>query len=230
MTATRRARLWPARLNMVLPLLAAGAAVTLATGMAHATYSGLLIIPTADLVAPGEYSAGLELDGTFAGHGDEWWALNAEFGVSPRLEAGLDLALTADADTRVFMDAKYLLMPDKERSPAVAAGICNVGSHLKAVPYLVASHDFGPMRAHAGVASIEGAGRWFVGADRPLSERLSVLGDYTNGSDNAASIAGYYQVTERFGITAGVVLPNDGDCDTEFSLFLTFTGPLQHSR
>lgn len=208
-------------------MLAAGPAVMLAAGVAQATYSGLLIIPTADLVAPGQCAAGVELDGTFAGHGDERWALNVEFGVSSRLEAGLDLYLTADPDSRVILDAKYLVTPDAERAPAVAVGICNVGTHLKAVPYLVASHDFGPMRGHAGVASMQGAGRWFVGVDRPLSERLWVQGDYTNGSENAASIAGYYQLTEQFGITAGAVVPNDGDGDIEFSLCLTFTGPVR---
>ncbi len=201
--------------------------LALAGQAAQACYSGLVIIPTADLVPEGEYALEAQLDGAFSGDVDEVRIFNTQFGVTPRLELGLDFDLSEGADTCLLLNAKYLVVEGAEHRPAVALGLCNVGSGRKATPYLVATHDFGLVRGHAGAISLEGTGRWFVGLDHAVNGRLTLMADYTNGSENAASVGCNYQFTDRFGALAGVLLPNASDGDTGFSLHFVLTGPIR---
>jgi hypothetical protein len=205
------------------------AAAALAGGMpAGACYSGLVLIPTADVVESGNFSLEAQFDGAFAhGHGDAR-ILNTELGLTPRFEAGVDRDFTKDADTREFLNAKYVSLAPGKRHPAVAVGICNVGHNMKSNPYAVATTDFHAARGHFGVVSTDGNGRWFVGADSPVNKKLTLMADYTSGDENSSSIGFSYQISDRFGITSGVVFPNAGG-DTEFTVHFVFCGPCRHT-
>lgn len=213
------------RLKLFIPMAAVVATAVL--GLAApcpACYSGLIIIPTADMVEPGKYAIEPQLDGSLAESSIDTRILNSQFGLSPRLEAGVDFDLSDDADPRVLGNLKYLAAPGSKRAAAIALGVCNMGSHIRSNPYVVATHELGSLRGHFGVMRIEGNNRWFAGMDRAVTDRLTLMADYTSGEENLASVGFNYQFKDEFGVMAGVLFPNSGDEDAGFSLHLVFTG------
>jgi hypothetical protein len=203
--------------------------LVLAAPPAQACYSGLVNIPTADLVEPGQYGLELQLDGALRGGGADTRILNTELGLGPRCEAGLDFDLSEEADTWALLNAKYLLAAGGPKRPAVALGVCGVGRSVTNMPYLVATQEFPDVRGHLGWARIDDQNRWFVGVDRALNDKLTLMADYTSGSDNVATVGAGYQFTDTFGVMAGVVFPNASEEDTGFTIHFVLNGPYRHA-
>lgn len=191
---------------------------------AFACYSGLVVIPTADVISSGECCIELQYDGVFATDSTDSRILNTQFGVMPRLEAGFDFDLSDDPDSLMLGHAKYLVSPADGCTPAMAVGICNVGQNIRSSSYALITHQFQPLRGHLGIMRIDGNNRWFIGADQAVNNRLILMADYTSGDENCSSVGFSYQKTDRFGILAGVLFPNDSKEDTGFSVHLVFSG------
>ncbi|MHB0912926.1 MAG: hypothetical protein ACYC2Y_05720 [Armatimonadota bacterium] len=183
--------------------------------------SGLAVIPTAEVVDIGSYSLESQFDGTFARGNEETRILNTEFGLSARFEAGVDYDLSEGAETRTLLNAKYILL-NKEKS-ALAVGVCGIGEGVKCATYAVATQDFGGVRGHLGAIRIEGENRWFAGADKVVSERLTLMADYTDGDENASSVGFNYQISESRSIALGAIFPNEGG-DAEFTAHFVLGG------
>ena len=199
------------------------AAILVLAAPCLACYSGLIIIPTADMVEPGKYAIEPQFDGALAGPSVDTRIVNSQFGLSPRLEAGVDFDLSDDAEPRVLGNFKYLVAPGSKRAPAIALGVWNAGSRIRSSLYVAATRDYGSLRGHFGVMHIEGNNCWFVGADRALTDRITLMADYTSGKENFSSVGFNYQFKDDFGAMAGVLFPNAGDEDAGFSLHLVFT-------
>ena len=183
-----------------------------------------MVIPTADLICPGEFGIEPQYDGVFSSNSGHAFLLNTQFGLTPRLEAGLDFDLSNDSDNRLLTNFKYLVLQDSEHRPAVAVGVCSMAPNIKSSPYVVATQDFESFRGHLGVMRTEDNNRWFVGADKAMNDRFTLMADYTSGDENCSSIGFSYQKTDRFGILAGMIFPNDSKEDTGFSVHLVFSG------
>jgi len=196
---------------------------------AQACYTGLVNIPTAEVVEPGQYGIELQLDGSFASGTADTRILNTELGLSPRFEAGVDFDLSREAETRTLLNAKCLLSHGGNR-PALALGVCNVGRHASSTPYLVATQEFHQTRGHLGAARIDGRDRWFVGGDHAVNDKLTFMADYTSGSDNLAAVGASYQFADRFGVMAGVILPNSRDEDTGLTVHFVFSRPYRRAE
>lgn len=192
-----------------------------------AGYSGLTLIPTADMVPRGEYTLELQIDGTIPATGVDIWLVNTQFGLSDRMEAGLDLDLSEEAETRALLNAKYLLHDGRGRGPSLAVGTANVGTSLRASPYLVMTQHFGPARCHVGGIRTESSNHWFVGVDRALTDRLTVLAEHISGEENFSSGAVSYQFSDRFGVHAAVQVPNSSDADVLYTVHFVLSGPLK---
>ena len=67
--------------------------------------------------------------------------------------------------------------------------------------------------------------RFFIGIDRDINDKLNLMADYTSGDDNYSSIGANYQITDKFGVLAGVQLPNGGG-ETLYTLHFCFSGEL----
>ena len=199
------------------------------TAPAQACYTGLVSIPTAEVVEPGQYGLELQLDGAFAQVNSDPRIINTELGLSPRFEGGVDSDLSKDTQTRALLNAKYLLLTKDKRHPALALGICSVGRHVSNTPYLVATQEFGGVRGHLGAARIDERDRWFIGVDHAVNDKLTLMADYTSGSDNFATIGGSYQFTDTFGIMAGAILPNSPGEDRGFTVHFALNGPYRHA-
>ena len=190
---------------------------------AAACYSGLIVIPTADLVGTGEYCIEFQYDGVLAPNLADTRVLNTQFGIGPRMEAGFDLDLSEDADTRVLGSVKYLL-PAAGRKHTISVGVCNIGPGMRSSPYGLITRHSRPLRGHLGITHIDGDNCWFVGADHSVNDQLTLMADHTTGGGNCSSVGLSYQKTDKFGVMAGVLFPNDSKEDTGFSVHIVFSG------
>lgn len=205
--------------RVLLLLVLLGAALP-----AQACYSGLTIIPTAEVIGANTYGIELQFDGSIPTPSPDTRILNTELGFGERFEAGVDFDLSEDADPRVLLNAKYQLSRDAEGTKLLALGVCNLGSGITASPYLVGTRDFGTHRGHLGVIRTEEADRAFVGVDKALSDKVTGMVDYTAGEENYSSVGISYQYDDRFGVLAGLQFPNAGG-ETLFTVHLVLTGP-----
>jgi hypothetical protein len=211
------------------PFIATGCGLlALAAGPAWSSCSGLSVIPTADVVGAGRYALELQAGGLLPARQADVYVLNTEFGFGDRFEAGVDFDLSAHADPRVFFNAKYVLAA-AGASCALAVGVNDIAEAGKPAPYLVGTADLQAARLHLGALRQEGYSRWFAGADRALTERVTFAADYTSGREQYASVGLEYRMGERASVFAALLFPNGGG-DTEFSLHLCFTGSYRHSE
>ncbi|MHB9130117.1 MAG: hypothetical protein ACYDBB_03380 [Armatimonadota bacterium] len=195
----------------------------------RACYSGLVLIPTADMVGANNFSLDAQVDGSLPECEVDLKLLNTQFGFGDRFEAGVDFDLSDNADTRALFNAKYLLATYQGGKGALAVGTSNIGNHLTSLPYLVATQDLTALRGHAGVIRIDGRNRWFVGADRALNEQCTLMGDYTHGEENYSSLGLEYCPNDRWSVLAGVQFPNEGGA-TRFSMHLVFGGVYRQAQ
>ncbi len=191
---------------------------------ANACYSGLVIIPTADLVDNGCYSAELQFDGEFSNSDNNIRILNTELGIAPGFEAGLDYDFSDDAETRLMLNGKYAHQISETTSAAL--GIFNVGRKAKSVPYLAVSIDHMDFRSHWGVMKSDNKARLFAGIDKQVNEQVTLMADHTIGNENATSAGINYQINDEFGIMAGVIFPNSGG-NTQYSIHFVYGGALK---
>lgn len=200
-------------------------ALALSPQIAFGCCSGLGVIPTAETVGADQYGVEFQFDGPFPVRSTDVYIINTEFGLGDRFEAGVDYDLSDGVATRALINAKYLLAVGTPRSPAVAVGVCSVGRHTKATPYAVLTQEFTGCRGHLGVMHTEDHNRVFVGVDKALAERWTVMADYTAGDEGWSSLGANYQFTDGFGVFAGAQFPNAGGEASWFTLHFVFSGP-----
>ena len=193
---------------------------------AFACYSGLIVIPTADMVPEKTYSIEYQTDGTIPHYAADTYLINTEAGITDRFEAGVDYDLDKEADTRVLFNGKFLLRAADEKLPAVAVGGCEIGDKLNGKFYLVATQSFDLARGHVGVQRVDSTNSWFVGADKAIDDKLSVTADYTSGDDNSSSLGASYKLTDTTSVMAGTIFPNAGG-DARFTVHFVLTGLLK---
>jgi hypothetical protein len=191
---------------------------------AFGCYSGLMLIPTAETVGANKYGLDAQLDGVYPALSEDLRILNTEFGIGERFEAGVDFDLSKDAATRLLLNAKYMLSQDAKTRPALAVGFCNTGQHVRTITYLAATHDFTTLRGHLGMIRIEDEDSWFIGADREIAPKLTLMADYTSGKSNFSSLGIGYEFTENLGISAGILFPNSSGDEQRFTLHFCFSG------
>ncbi len=185
--------------------------------------SGLNVIPTADVVERGVLA--VEFDMT----GDPTAAFKAadsstllQYGLAKNVEVGYDVAGDGDESSDVW-NAK-VRWPVKKG--AVALGIQNAGSGQKSQPYVVGYVEIGSSRVHSGLIRFEGQTRVMLGYDRPLSERVALLADYTTGSENAASLGLGFTLSDQYALTTAFLRNNSGSDRYSYDVLLSWY-PLQ---
>ena len=191
-----------------------------------AAYSGLTFIPTADTVGANQYSLLIYSDGSFRDPNADSRYFCTEIGIGDRFEAGVDFDISKGADKNASFNAKYALPVDRNKSLHLACGIYGTEVHTKSVPYIVATKVLKYGRLHLGDCVIEGKNRWFVGADKALGNKWTVLADYTNGDENYSSLSFNYQLSDNFGIMAGAEFPNTTG-DTLFIVAFSLNGSIK---
>jgi len=170
--------------------------------------TSLNVMPTADLVEPGSLRLEFENDGysrPFSSGCESYWL--AQVGISPRLEAGLDL-YHYDGTTEPALNAKYLLIGEG-RYPQAAIGVLDVCRGLKPFWYLVLARDVGLLRLHAGAARSGSSHSALLGAELQIGRGLYLLSDWRSGPEGYAT-AGIYWERRGSAVNIAIGFPNTG--------------------
>jgi len=169
---------------------------------AWACPTSLNLMPTADLLEPGTLRLGLEKDGYPRILGAECESyLQFQAGLTPRLEAGLDL-YHYDGQTKPAVNAKYLLAQEG-RYPQVALGVSDVCQAIKPFWYIVLARDVGPARLHAGAARAESTQCAILGAEFEWRSHLSLVADWRSGPEGYATAGIWW---ERGALELGIAV------------------------
>ncbi len=205
----------------------AGLVLLLWAAPGFAAYSGLMLIPTADVLAPGEVCVDYYCDGDFpVGGGIGAAVVESQYGVGRRAEVGLDFDLTKGADTIPVLNGKVLLCP-ADRGLGLALGVYNVGEGVSPISYLVATRELGGYcRVHLGVQRTpEQEMQTLAGAEYCFEGRLSLAAEYLAGEENSSMISAYYQFTDDWGAAFGWGVPNDRESDNWWAINVACTWP-----
>jgi len=176
-------------------LVMTACAALLAPTVSMAVPSSLNLIPTADVLPANEFTLQVEADGHRhpCDTGGEYWLLSG-FCIGDRLEIGVDRSLPQDGGGEWFMDAKLQIVPESATSPAIAVGTLDLTrGGIESNWYLVATRDIGPLRTTAGY-SRDDEQRLLLGASWDVSERLTLMSDYSSAPGGALTIGACSEV------------------------------------
>lgn len=189
----------------------------------HASYTGLIIIPTADILPKYEYVVQPELDGAISSFENDTRLINTQYGIADRFEAGIDFDFSPGASSRFVLNAKYMPLKSEKIGLAGAAGIYNCASGTGTCPYVVITKAFQPLRFHSGVMDVNNSLRWFAGVDHYINDRYTLMAEFTSGDDNFTGLGVTYKVNNNSSVLIGALFPNAGG-DLQYSLQIDFTG------
>lgn len=179
-------------------------------GMTSAYPTSLNVIPTADLLDRGASRIEFENDGysrMFAADSENYWLFETSF--SPRLEFGVDIY---EAEETSFMaNAKYALMEEGDRSPAIAFGALDVGEGGSPSYYLAAAKDFGASRLHAGGIGDRHKANPMLGWELQVAKASWLLFDWIDGDENYLTAGVYVETKHGPAINIAVGFPNSDE-------------------
>jgi len=172
--------------------------------------TGLTVIPTADLLEPATASLEFEAEGRhvpFGGDCDRF--VLSQIGLPQRLELGIDGCVTSSEGP--WLNAKWVMMSETLRCPAVAVGLQSVGKDTTAEPYLALSRDVGRIRLHTGAIRLEHHTSWIFGVESSLDPGLAVCGDYVSGTAGTTSLGLSWEVSDTVSVAAARIFANNSE-------------------
>lgn len=194
-------------------------------GRALALYTGLIQIPAAQVLPPGAYELILEVDVGAGDNNSTAIIVDSQFGLTPRLEAGIDFDLGLGADSVLVGNLKYLFATNSKHTWGAALGVYTLSTALRSAEYVVASRYLGGCDVHLGLMHVNNGNQWFAGLNSSFLKRLTFVGDHISGEGNYSSLGVQYNLNDRFNVLAGVLFPNTSGCDTQYTVQFTLAGP-----
>lgn len=192
---------------------------------AWACYSGLTLIPTAETVGDGVLSIEEQVDTSASPVRTQSHIFNTQYGIGERFEAGVDFDLSDDVDSRALANAKYVLAPHNGKTLALAAGVYNIDTDFRSIPYLTCCAHNRVADFHFGAMRTDGNNRWFAGIHRPLFGPVCLMADHISGDENFSAIGIECELSDRLGLLIGKQFPNgSGDPTLTFHLIVTLGG------
>jgi hypothetical protein len=184
------------------------AAVALAAGPAAAEPTSVYNVPVAEQVAFHEVSVQVQQDVIYL-HGaaaPRTTSLLTEFGLSHRVEAGLDLNYLG-GNENVEGDIKYRLVEPETHDWGLAIGVYNVGPETAAFSYAVATSRTPPARVKRpqytfGVGS-DGRFHALAGVTLLIATDLTAIMDWISAQGGAFAAGFTYRPGGRYLIAGG---------------------------
>ena len=191
-------------LCLLLLLIAAGPVAS------YPTSSNL--IPTADMLEPGNLRVEGENDGAprpFGGESENYLLL--QYGATPRLEIGLDVYGVSDTND-LLLNAKWLAIGEARRRPAVAVGVLEYGSGFDPVSYVVGTKDLGRgLRLHLGGATAAGDRALLLGLEQQITPRDYLLADWSSWRQGYTSVGLYHEFGAGLALNVAYAWSRDGE-------------------
>lgn len=160
--------------SMALVFALGGAVPALAAGLDASGATGLMTIPTADVVGAGRLALGYHTMAVALSDPDGYWnEIAVTAGLTNELELGVSSGFLFGGNPVTSFNAKYRIIPETSHVPALAVGVDNVITGHGTFFYLVLSKAIPELttRLHAGV----GNGGLFFGLSKVLNP-VSVRG------------------------------------------------------
>ncbi len=194
--------------------------------VAHATPSTLIWIPSTDLQADGTWHLGIDNYFTRTDGYRSPTDLGLTYGLlGGKAEVGVDYL--GGSDDPLYFNAKYLLLPESEKVPALAVGVYNLGTASGVTDYnmlyVLGAKTFGPARVTLGYCKGKestlgcDSGMLLAGVDGYLTGDKKWWGaiDYQSGDNafGALNLGASYAVTDKVSLLFGYDLYNDSALD-----------------
>lgn len=160
--------------------------------------TGLLVIPTADVIRQREWNVHVHGTDTITSYG-------VNFGVFQKFELGVTGADPDSGSAKALINLKYQLLTETPKLPAIAIGSVDISDEFDLDPsiYAVVSKSFGKLGANTGSGYQlrghlgYGAGIYddkpFGGLDLVINPRLSLMGEIANDDFNFGARIGLSQ-------------------------------------
>lgn len=173
-------------------------AVLLVSGLASAApsllgYTGLVVIPTADALDRGEYSAAAYAIDLESSSDSNVFAGNV--GLANLTEIGFTRVKPDGSDAETFINAKHAFQVETASHPGMAAGVIDVTDEVESTAYIVMSKsisrgegdnrygDVTAPRIHFGIGGGQLSG-FFGGISGSLGDRLLLMAEYDSSNIN----------------------------------------------
>ena len=218
------------RREVAIRLTLALYALAIASGTGFATPSGLNNIPTADVVSPHVLVAQ-----TFADFGESrgpTWFAGFKYGPSQNWEVGLDDTLAGSGSAGgPTLQAKCRVA--RKGQGALALGAANMsddrGRHGDVFPYAVISAPLSAARGHLGYSWQSNNAAWFIGADAPVNQKLTLRADWIQTADGEESLSSLGIITSlspSWLVEGWASFPTADDAKTGYIFKLDWVIPL----
>ena len=179
-------------------------AILLLPSLAFAAATGLVLIPTADVLPPLSIDIGIASQYT---DNSLQTAFESQIGLAKGLEAGYDIGWVNAPQPAGFNVKKVLLWRDDDA--VLSLGLQNIGHNLTIQPYAVGRVPTYKGWFHAGIISIDSQVQPMLGYGRNLADDLELEADFIGGSENEGSIGLVYNRNNLY-ITAAYLRLNSG--------------------
>lgn len=171
--------------------------------------TGLLFVPTADVVGMGEFNVGgavARFDET-----DISW-ISGNVGLLPQLEVGATLVKPEHADSEAMLNAKYRLLKPALTATTLSVGMIDITDEVSRSAYAVLTHNVGAglvlregpfsnPRVHVGVGGglFDGV---FLGGEVTVGSKVDLIGEYDSHDFNFGA---RFPLSKSFELTAAVL-------------------------
>jgi hypothetical protein len=176
----------------------------LVTSPAFADPTDYISAPTANILKPAQVN--LELLYTEPEEGENTTSFLTEFGITDKIEAGVDFN-SIDGDETIEADIKYLFLDPDKSTWGFASGFTKLFSDdMDPFFYVTATRQLGKGSFTAG-AGTDGDARAFFGASYPLNSSLTAIGEYFTGDEGFALAGAAYKLNKRVhhcGLVSGI--------------------------
>ncbi len=194
------------------PVIAAAMFLLLQSPSLFAFPTSENLIPTADMLEPGQVRIELENDAyskLFEGDLSENYFLT-QVGVTERLEVGVD-AYDFSHDGGYALNGKFLLAPETDGTPAFAVGVMDVAEGSSPTTYSVATKTWGGLRGHLGGWHTGGNNFLMAGSDYEVNDDLYLMTDWTSGSEGYLTFGFWQRLQGEVWLNAAVGRANNRD-------------------
>ncbi len=157
--------------------------------------TGLLFVPTADVVGMGEVEAGAAVTRGDDDNDANW--ISANVGVLPQLEVGATRIGVEDADSEIVLNAKYRVLKPALTATTLSVGMVDITDQIDRSAYAVLSHDvgvglvmrkglFSRPRVHVGIGGgmLDGV---FAAGEITYANKVDLIAEYDSHDVNVGA-------------------------------------------
>ncbi len=134
----------------------------------------------------------------------------SQYGIGNQFEFGIDYQAAPPGQQTLLANAKVLLVHRPRRLPDIAAGLTNVATGQKAIPYLVATTQPRATGFSTGIIRPNGGQAYYdmLGISYNVTPMVQIVSDYIGGKANYGTLGIIANVTKTLTLNVAYAQPN----------------------